>query len=85
MISDFLFLQMATAHGKCDDHAKVSIGAIIDYSSRIGKEEKVAMEIAMEDFNSRYPNLHIDLLINSSHGEPIQAALAGKSMIRSSP
>ena len=54
------------------------------YSSRIGKEEKVAMEMAIEEFNSQYSNQHIDLLINDSQGEPIQAALAGKS-ISSSP
>ena len=85
MISYLLFLQMETAHGSTDlidenDDVKGSIGAIVDYSSRIGKEEKVAMEMAIENFNSQYTDLHIDLLINSSQGEPIQAALAGKSI-----
>ena len=85
---DLLFLQMATADGGTDSIEKAdvkgSIGAILDYSSRIGKEEKVAMEMAIEEFISQYSNQHIDLLINDSQGEPIQAALAGKS-ISSSP
>ncbi|RVW42972.1 Glutamate receptor 2.7 [Vitis vinifera] len=76
---------MATADGGIDSIEKAdvkgSIGAILDYSSRIGKEEKVAMEMAIEEFNSQYSNQHIDLLINDSQGEPIQAALAARELV----
>ncbi|KAJ9671514.1 hypothetical protein PVL29_025290 [Vitis rotundifolia] len=76
---------MATADGGTDSIEKAdvkgSIGAILDYSSRIGKEEKVAMEMAIEEFNSQYSNQHIDLLINDCQGEPIQAALAARELV----
>ncbi|KAL6314717.1 hypothetical protein AAG906_027064 [Vitis piasezkii] len=85
LVLDLLFLQMATADGGTDSIEKAdvkgSIGAILDYSSRIGKEEKVAMEMAIEEFNSQYSNQHIDLLINDSQGEPIQAALAARELV----
>ena len=35
-----------------------NIGAIIDVSSRIGKEEKIAMEIAAESFNNHHSESH---------------------------
>ncbi|XP_052177247.1 glutamate receptor 2.8-like [Diospyros lotus] len=57
-----------------------SVGAILDYSSRIGKEEKVAMEMAREDFYSR-TNRSIILQLENSHGDPIQAALAATHLI----
>lgn len=55
----------------------VVIGAIIDNSSRVGKEERVAMEMAMEDF---YANGNQRLVLQIRHSlqtDPMQAALAG--------
>ncbi|PQP93852.1 glutamate receptor 2.8 [Prunus yedoensis var. nudiflora] len=52
------------------------IGAIIDNSSRIGKEERVAIEMAVEDF---YANRNQRLALhirNSQREDPLQAALA---------
>ena len=58
------------------------IGAIVDTSSRIGKEEIVAMEVAMEvakeDFYG-FRNLTF-LLINDSQKDTIHAALEGNYM-----
>lgn len=84
VVLNVLFLSIATADGGTDfingADAKVIIGGIVDYGSRIGKEEQVAMEMAVEDVNTLCSNLpHIELLIKNSRGEPIQAALAGKS------
>ncbi|THG14455.1 hypothetical protein TEA_016302 [Camellia sinensis var. sinensis] len=59
------------------NHVKKSIvGAIVDFSSRIGREEKVAMELAIDDF---YFNTNISLIleVSDSGGDPIQAAHAG--------
>lgn len=56
---------------------KLNLGAIIDNDSRAGREEKVAMQIAIEDFcvhSSHCPTL----LVNDSQGDPIQTALLGK-------
>ncbi|KAJ7014433.1 glutamate receptor 2.7-like [Populus alba x Populus x berolinensis] len=55
------------------------IGAIVDTSSRIGKEEIVAMEVAKEDFYG-FGNL-IFLLINDSQKDTIHAALEAKDLI----
>ncbi|CAL5335998.1 unnamed protein product [Camellia sinensis] len=65
-----------------------NIGAIVDNSSsRMGKEAKVAMEIAIHDFNTQTTTnqslllrLHIPMI--SKQSEPIQAALAARSLIK---
>ncbi|KAF8391286.1 hypothetical protein HHK36_023588 [Tetracentron sinense] len=59
---------------------KGSIGAIIDYSSHIGKEEKIAMEMAIEDFyntTNHRPFLHV----RDSRREPVRAVLAAMDLI----
>ncbi|XP_073263496.1 glutamate receptor 2.7-like [Populus alba] len=55
------------------------IGAIVDTSSRIGKEEIVAMEVAKEDFYG-FGNLTF-FLINDSQKDTIHAALEAKDLI----
>ena len=52
------------------------IGAIVDNSSRIGKEESVAMKMALEDFYVKF-NQSLVLHIRDSQRQPIQAALEG--------
>ena len=53
------------------------IGAIVDRSSRIGKEEIVAMEIAREDVY-RHFNQNLTLHVkDADQRNPIRAALAG--------
>ncbi|KAL6283514.1 hypothetical protein ACE6H2_014443 [Prunus campanulata] len=58
-----------------DDGFVGILGAIVDNSSRIGKEESVAMQIAVEDFLNK-SNRRLDLKIRNSQGDPLQAALA---------
>ncbi|KAL6202144.1 hypothetical protein ACLB2K_025855 [Fragaria x ananassa] len=58
----------------------VNIGAIIDNCSRIGKEERVAMEMAMEDFYANN-NQRFVLQIKHSKRDPMQAALAARDLI----
>ena len=79
-----LFVAIKTStHGNAEitegSHGKRVIGAIIDSSSRIGKEQKVALQMAVEDFYE-VSNQSLLLQIEDSHGEPIRAGLAGKSM-----
>lgn len=58
-------------------HVGGVIGAIVDNSSRFGKEQKVAMEMAIEDVFNR-TNQAYDLHMKYSHRrKPYQAALAG--------
>ncbi|KAF2286081.1 hypothetical protein GH714_010204 [Hevea brasiliensis] len=51
------------------------MGAVVDGSSRIGKEQKVAMKMAVRDFNNSN-NQSFFLQIQDSQGQPLQAALA---------
>lgn len=59
-----------------------TIGAIIDGRTRVGKEVKVAMEMAMDDFFNQTQQ-KLTLLVKNSHGEPVHAANAGKYVIYS--
>ncbi|KAJ6423652.1 hypothetical protein OIU84_024596 [Salix udensis] len=62
-------------------HAEgIVIGAIIDMSSRIGKEQRAAMEIAVEDFNGT-GNQTLVLHIKDSQRDPVRAALAAMDLI----
>ncbi|PQP98191.1 glutamate receptor 2.8 [Prunus yedoensis var. nudiflora] len=63
-----------------DDGFMGILGAIVDNSSRIGKEESVAMQIAVEDFLNT-SNQRLDLRIRNSQGDPLQAAIAARSLI----
>ncbi|KAM5586186.1 glutamate receptor 2.8-like [Rosa sericea] len=58
----------------------VNVGAVIDNSSRIGKEQRVAMEMAMEDFCANN-NQRLVLQIKHSQRDPMQAALAARDLI----
>ncbi|XP_038712036.1 glutamate receptor 2.9-like [Tripterygium wilfordii] len=60
-----------------------SIGAIIDLSSRIGKEEKTAMEIAVQNFNNYSKDNKLELFIRDSvGGGPLKAAFAAGDLIK---
>ncbi|XP_022941279.1 glutamate receptor 2.8-like isoform X3 [Cucurbita moschata] len=58
---------------------KGRIGAIVDCSSRIGKEQSLAMRMAVESFNSNDQNF--SLVIRDSKSDPYQAALAAEDLI----
>ncbi|KAH7512617.1 hypothetical protein FEM48_Zijuj12G0109900 [Ziziphus jujuba var. spinosa] len=60
------------------------VGAILDNSSRAGKEEELAMKMAIEDFHSDYyssTNQTLILHVINSDGDPMQAALAARDLI----
>ncbi|KAK7257182.1 hypothetical protein RIF29_30965 [Crotalaria pallida] len=56
------------------------IGVILDRSSRIGQEQAVAMNMALEDFY-HYSNQSFVMHIRNSQGDPLQAALAARDLI----
>jgi len=54
----------------------INIGAIVDNSTRFGKEQKVAMEMAIKDVNDKTgPSCGLRLI--TSQSKPYQTALAG--------
>ncbi|CAH1425712.1 unnamed protein product [Lactuca virosa] len=57
-----------------------SIGAIFDQTSRPGKEAKVAIEIAIQDFNIKTNQTSV-LYLQNSRNKPGQAAIAAKQLI----
>ncbi|XP_077231201.1 glutamate receptor 2.9-like [Tasmannia lanceolata] len=61
---------------------QANIGAIIDADSRIGREEKTAVEIAIEDFNNSSSTTRLVLHIRSSGGNPFQTASAAEDLIK---
>ncbi|XP_011010292.1 PREDICTED: glutamate receptor 2.8-like [Populus euphratica] len=75
----FLFMLKKTAAEGVQAKG-INIGAIIDMSSRIGKEQRVAMEIAMEDFYGT-GNQTLVLHIRDSQRDPVCAAVAAMDLI----
>ncbi|CAK7350469.1 unnamed protein product [Dovyalis caffra] len=59
-----------------------NIGAIIDVSTRIGKEEKTAMEIAVQNYNNISRNHELSLHFRHPGGEPLQAVNAAEELIK---
>ncbi|CAA3015372.1 Glutamate receptor 2.8 [Olea europaea subsp. europaea] len=57
------------------------IGAILDCDTRVGKEERVAMDIAIQDFNMEQNQTFIKLRSKCSQQKPLQAALAARHLI----
>ena len=66
----------AADHGGTS-HSNDSIGVIVDYGSRVGKEQKVAMELAIDDFYNK-TNQRLVLHSRDSHGDPLRARISGK-------
>ena len=60
---------------------KLSLGAVVDYTSLAGKKEKVAMEMALQDFYARTGRLRHNptLHVGNSRGDPIRAASSGQN------
>lgn len=55
----------------------MSIGAVLDLSSQMGKHQKIAMQIALQEFN-RLSCSKLDLKIENSHGNSAHAVASGK-------
>ena len=79
----YIFTQTTKINGstntKGNDSVMGVIGAIVDNSSRIGKEERLAMKMALEDFYYKF-NQSLVLEVRNSQGQPIQAALEGNKI-----
>lgn len=58
-------------------HEYSIIGAILDNTTRAGREAKVSIDIAFDEFSTKTNQSFVLRIINSS-GDPASAALAGK-------
>ncbi|XP_042499817.1 glutamate receptor 2.7-like [Macadamia integrifolia] len=65
-----------------DDTRTVNLGAIINTNSRIGKEVKTALEIAIQSFNNYSDHYKLDLQKRDSGGDPLKAKSAAEQLIR---
>ncbi|XP_062013045.1 glutamate receptor 2.7-like isoform X2 [Rosa rugosa] len=72
-----------TSEFEAEDEKNVTnIGAIIDVNSRIGKEQKAAMEVAAENFNKQSDTHELILHFRDSGRDPFLAAYAAKHLIK---
>ncbi|GKE17150.1 glutamate receptor 2.7-like protein, partial [Tanacetum coccineum] len=58
-----------------------NIGVIIDESSRAGKEQKTAIEIAVQKLNSGSNDHKLAIHFKNSSGDPLEAASSAKNLI----
>ncbi|XP_050371260.1 glutamate receptor 2.7-like [Argentina anserina] len=65
-----------------DEKSVTNIGAIIDVNSRIGKQQKAAMEIAAEKFNNQSETHEIVLHFCDSGRDPFLSAYAAEHLIK---
>ncbi|KAL4372475.1 hypothetical protein S245_022055 [Arachis hypogaea] len=69
----------------CIDYKILNIGAIIDFHSLIGMEQKIAMEVAIKDVNSILSCYKLVLNFNDSHRNPssmVAADLANSKKVQ---
>ncbi|MED6195810.1 hypothetical protein PIB30_041525 [Stylosanthes scabra] len=79
----FLVFTNANSHEAKNESRKViSVGAIIDADSRVGKEQKVAMEIAAQRYNSTSKTYKLSLHFQNSTMDPISGTIVAEEMIR---
>lgn len=67
------------AQAQASKNEKVTnIGAIFDVNSRIGKEKKVSMEIAAQNFNKTSSNHKLALYFQDTGRDPFRATSSGR-------
>ena len=57
----------------------VKIGVVIDHTSRVGKEQRIAMQMAAQQI-SHSTCLKLELLLKDSKGSPAKATASGNSI-----
>ncbi|KAF9683635.1 hypothetical protein SADUNF_Sadunf04G0034400 [Salix dunnii] len=81
VVTCFLVTTLPYGAKHINDSKVTSIGAIIDYNSRTGKEMRTAMGIAVRKFNNGSPNHKLSLKFQDSRRSPLQAARAAEKLI----
>ncbi|XP_027348334.1 glutamate receptor 2.7-like [Abrus precatorius] len=78
----FLFIDGHQAEVTNGDSEVVSIGAIIDVNSRIGKEQRVAMNIAAQNYNNTFKSYKLALYFQEPNKEPVRPTSLAEEMIK---
>ncbi|KAJ6769927.1 IONOTROPIC GLUTAMATE RECEPTOR [Salix purpurea] len=78
----FLLILSNGVEAAASTNKVTNIGAIIDGTSRTAKEEKTAMEIAVQNFNSISRNHKLSLHFKNPQADPLQAAYAAQELIK---
>uniref|UniRef100_A0A6N2KFA3 Glutamate receptor n=1 Tax=Salix viminalis TaxID=40686 RepID=A0A6N2KFA3_SALVM len=78
----FLLILSNGVEAAASTNKVTNIGAIIDGNSRTGKEEKTAMEIAVQNFNDISRNHKLSLHFKNPQADPLQAAYAAQELIK---
>lgn len=71
------FMSFGPTAAAADDKSTTIIGVVIDEASRVGKEHKTAMKIAVQKFNNSSNHKLIIHFRNIGAGDPFKAATAG--------
>ncbi|KAJ4830683.1 hypothetical protein Tsubulata_027995 [Turnera subulata] len=78
-----VFLIILPCGAKPTNGKKVTkIGAILDLNTRIAKEEKVAMETAVQAFNNESKHHKLSIYFQDCEGSPLQALYAAEELIK---
>ncbi|KAG6691220.1 glutamate receptor 2.7-like [Carya illinoinensis] len=78
----FFLLLLSDGGDAADTNKVTNIGAIIDVSSRIGKEEKTAMQIYAENYNHHSKTHKLSLYFQDPGNDPFQVASAAGELIK---
>ncbi|KAL4275020.1 hypothetical protein HN51_057902 [Arachis hypogaea] len=78
-----VFIMNANSHEvKNEGNKVISVGVIMDANSRVGKEQRVAMEIAAQTYNNTSKNYKLSLHFHNSTMDPISDTNLAEEMIR---
>lgn len=74
----FLFILLSYGAQASYQNEVTNVGAIVVITSRIGKEEKTAMEIAAQKFNDSSKSRKVSLNFLASNTDPSKVVSAGE-------
>ncbi|CAI9782035.1 unnamed protein product [Fraxinus pennsylvanica] len=63
------------------EHSSTNIGAIIDVDSRVGKEQKMAMIMAVQNFNNNSRNHRLKIYFRKTSEDPVQTVSTAEELI----
>ncbi|KAK1382202.1 Glutamate receptor [Heracleum sosnowskyi] len=82
LIFFLLFLSYGSTTAAADGKSTTIIGVVIDEDSRAGKEQKIAIKIAAQNFNNNSTNHELTFHFrNISSGNPLQTATTADQLI----
>ncbi|KAL6206664.1 hypothetical protein ACLB2K_023913 [Fragaria x ananassa] len=77
-----LFIILSNGVAAQNDISVTNVGAIVDFNSRIGKEQIAAMEIAAESFNKSSNTRKLLIHFRNSEGKPFLAGSAAEELMK---